>query len=377
MSRETIRVLLIDDDEDDAILSRELLSDATEATGRSYRVDWVDSYQAGLDAALRGGHDVVLVDYQLLPGSGLELIREARATGCETPFILLTGLGDRATDEKATEVGAFDFLSKGRTDAASLERSIRYCLRHARTLRTLADRTRELERSNLELEQFARAVSHDLRQPLHAIAGYAELLKVRCESNLDARAREMMGKILTGVERMNKMIEDLLGLAKIDPDGESVVDVDSAALVAGVLEDLQTQIEAVDADIATESMPVVHGRAAHLEQLFRNLLGNAIKFVDEAPARVTVRCVEEEDSWHFTVCDNGIGIPDDLREAIFEPFHRGRPANHHEGTGVGLALCNKIVQQHGGRIWVEPAPAKGSCFHFTLERSRESGHPGS
>ena len=152
----------------------------------------------------------------------------------------------------------------------------------------------------------------------------------------------------------------------IDPQRESVVDVDCGTLVSQVLEDLQPRIQSVGADISWEALPAVQGRPAHLEQLFRNQLGNAIKFVGEGPPRVDVRCAAEGDGWHFEVCDNGIGVPDDQREAIFQPFHRGGVSKEYEGTGVGLALCNKIVQQHGGALWVEPTDAGGSCFHFTL-----------
>lgn len=371
MSNKTIRVLLIDDDEDDAFLSRELLADATQVTGRRYRTDWVDTFQAGLDAALRGEHDVVLVDYQLLPGSGLDLIRRAREAGCEIPFILLTGLSGREIDEQATEVGAADFLAKGSTDAELLERSIRYCIRHAATLSRLAEKTRELERSNLELEQFARAVSHDLRQPLHAISGYAELLAARCDRSMDADAHQMLNRILVAIDRMNQMIEDLLSLARIDATGEGADEVDGSVLLAEVLEELQPRIDEVGAEISYPPLPVVEGRAAHLRQLLRNLLSNALKFVGDDVPRISVLCEGEGDYWHLQVCDNGIGVSEDQREAIFTPFHRGHPEGGYDGTGVGLALCIKIVHQHGGRIWVAPAPDGGSCFHFTLERAQD------
>lgn len=371
MSDETIRVLIIDDDEEDAFLCRELLGDASLATGRRYHTDWVDTFQAGLEAALREEHDVVLVDYQLLPGSGLDLIRRAREEGCETPFILLTGLGGREIDEQATEVGAADFLAKGSTDAELLERSVRYCLRHSATLARLAAKTREFERSNLELEQFARAVSHDLRQPLHAISGYAELLAARCDQALDADARQMMDRILAATERMNQMIEELLGLARIDSAGESVEQVDCAVLLSEVLEELRPQIEDAGAEISCQPLPVVEGRAPHLRQLLRNLLANALKFVGDDVPRISVLSDREGDSWHLQVCDNGIGVPEGQRGAIFATFHRGHPERGYEGTGVGLALCAKVVQQHGGRIWVEPASGGGSCFHFTLKCVQE------
>ncbi len=366
MATDPIRILLIDDDEDDAFITREHLQDATDASGQRYALDWEDRYTTGLAAALRKEHDLVLVDYQLQPGSGHALIREARAAGCTVPFILLTGVSDERVDREAMEAGASDFLTKGKTDAALLERSIRYSLRHAEALTALTLQAQELERSNLELEQFARAVSHDLRQPLHVIAGYAEILTLRYKGALDDKARGMMGKIVDGVERMNDMIEDLLALARIDADGESIEDVDCAALWAKVTADLQPRISETGAEVEARALPMVRGRAAHLEQLFRNLLGNALKFTGQLPPQVDIHCTTTPEHWHFVVTDNGIGVPEDQRSTIFEPFERGHSAGRYEGTGVGLALCAKIVQQHGGSIWVEPGADHGSSFHFRI-----------
>lgn len=366
MTTDPIRVLLIDDDEGDAFITRELLEDATKASGQRYELEWKDRYDQGLEAVLRKEHDLVLVDYQLQPGSGPDLIAEARDKGCTTPFILLTGLSDDTADHRAMDAGASDFLTKGKTDAALLERSIRYSLRHAETLAALTSKAKELERSNLELEQFARAVSHDLRQPLHVIAGYAELLAMRYQSALDDKARDMMGKIVTGVERMNDMIEDLLALARIDAAGERIEDVDCRAVWAKVVADLQPRIRSTGAEVEAPTLPVVRGRAAHLEQLLRNLLGNALKFVDEPTPRIGIHCTDGADHWHFVVTDNGIGVPESQRATIFEPFERGHADRGYEGTGVGLALCAKIVQQHGGTIWVEPAEGGGSAFHFCI-----------
>jgi signal transduction histidine kinase len=374
MTDDIVRVLLIDDDEGDAFLTRELFGDATEATGRRYRVDWVDSYEEGLEAAARCLHDIALVDFRLQPGSGLDLIREARAAGCRAPFILMTGMGGQEIDEQATEVGAADYLSKNHTDAALLERTVRYALRHAATLEALAERTGELQRSNAELEQFARAVSHDLRQPLHAIAGYTELLAIRY-AKTDPDSRQMLERIVAGVDRMNQLIEDLLELSRIGAGRDSVTDVDCQQLLDALVEELQPRIEETGARIESDPLPVVHGRSPHLEQLLRNLLGNALKFVGDQPPRIRVRCAQDSDGWQLSVSDSGIGVPAEQRERIFEPFARGVHTREYEGTGVGLALCAKIVEQHGGRIWVEESSTGGACFRFTLPGQDDDHRP--
>ncbi len=366
MSNEPISILLIDDDEDDAFLTRELLEDAELASGQRYSLEWKDRYTTGLRAALEQRHDLVLVDYNLQPGRGGDLIAEAREAGVRTPFVLLTGLADADIDREAMAAGAADFLVKGSTDATLLERSIRYALRHAATLEALAQRTQQLERSNQELEQFARAVSHDLRQPLHVIAGYAELLSLRYQDRLDPKAQHIMERIVNGVERMNAMIEDLLHLARIDAQADEIEDVDLDAVIRRVVEDFEPSIAASAARIEHPELPVVRGRKVHLEQLFRNLLGNALKFTGDDPPRIVISFSGDRDCWHFVVSDNGVGVPESERLSIFEPFQRGTAATTAPGTGVGLALCAKIAQQHEGRIWVEPAKPRGSCFNVTL-----------
>lgn len=368
MDAPPITVLLIDDDEGDALLTRAQLGSAAVATGIPYVVQWERTFEDGLLAALKGRHDAALVDYHLRPGSGLDLIRAARAAGVVTPFILLTGSDDPSTDRAAMEAGASDFLSKASVDAPLLERSIRYALQHARALRALASKTRELERSNAELEQFARAVSHDLRQPLHVIASYAELVASRYEGQLDEKALRMISRILAGVDRMNAMIEDLLSLARLDPRGEGVSDVACDEALRAVLAEFQPRVEATNASIEAGPLPVVRGRSGQIRQLLRNLVGNSLKFVSDEAPRIHISCAAESEVWHFVVEDNGIGVPAEHREAIFEPFRRGPDRDRYPGTGVGLALCAKIARQHGGAIWVEPGASRGARFHFTIAR---------
>jgi signal transduction histidine kinase len=375
MADHECHILLIDDDESDALITSAWLEQASELAGTSYRVHWVDSFEAGLAAVLGQAWDLALVDYQLCPGKGVDLIAQACQQGCTVPFILLTGLDDRDVDRQALEAGAFDFLCKGSSDAQQLDRALRYSLRQAHTLDQLQRKSdeleranRELQRSNMELELFARAVSHDLRQPLHTIAGYTELLTMRYQQHMDEQARSMMDKILSGVERMNHMIEDLLGLARLDSFGEHLETVELDAVLLSVLEELEPTIERSGARIEHGDLPTLPGRPGHLRQLLRNLLGNALKFVGEQTPHVVIRCEAQGEHWLFELCDNGLGVPEPMRESIFEPFCRGQHLEHYPGTGIGLALCRKIVQQHGGTIWVQPAEPTGSCFRFTLRR---------
>jgi signal transduction histidine kinase len=363
-----IRVLIIDDDPSDALITQTWLEEAQEAGAGPFEVAWVDSFAAGLEAALGAQHDVALVDHELNPGTGIELIRRAVQEGVRTPMILLTGVEARAVDNQALEAGAADFLSKGLADPPSLERSIRYALAHAQALSALARKSRELERSNQELELFARAVSHDLRQPLHVISGYIELLCLRYQESFDDDARNMMGKIVVGVERMNGMIEDLLVLARIDAAVNGVELIDLQALVQEIVEEYEETVQAKAALIRFARLPSLQGRSGHLRQLFRNLLGNALKFTGPEAPVIEVEAQAQGELWHFVVRDNGMGVPEQERERIFEPFVRGSSSERIKGTGIGLALCRKIVQQHGGEIHVEPNEPRGTAMHFTLAR---------
>ncbi len=368
MEHDPIRVLIIDDDPSDALITQAWLEDAQEAGAGPFEVEWVDSFEAGLEAALRARHDVALVDHELNPGTGIELIQRAVRAGVRMPMILLTGVEASAVDNQALEVGAADFLSKGQADPPSLERTIRYALAHARALADLACKSQELERSNHELELFARAVSHDLRQPLHVISGYVELLCMRYEKSFDDDARSMMGKIMVGVERMNGMIEDLLVLARIEAALKGMESVDLRALVQEIVEEHEETIQAKQAVVHLGELPSLQGRSGHLRQLFRNLLGNALKFSGQQPPVVEIEARAEGTLWHFVVRDNGIGIPEQERESIFEPFVRGAASQQIKGTGIGLALCRKIVQQHGGEIHAEPNEPHGTLMRFTLAR---------
>ncbi len=371
MDRERTSVLLIDDDPSDAIITMANIEQAGQDGGGTFEVEWIDSYEAGLEAALRGEHDVALVDHELHPGKGVDLIRAVVAAGCTMPMILLTGVEAREVDRMALEAGAYDFLSKGTVDAALIERSVRYSLARAATLAALAEKTEALQRSNAELEMFARAVSHDLRQPLHVIAGYTELLTMRLENCSDSGAQDMMKKILDGVERMNTMIEDLLLLARIDAQSDRARPVDCGELVSSALAEFEEVIAERGATVRVGELPSTLGRSAHLQQLFRNLLGNALKFSgDEAPI-ISIDCQAEGDRWHFVVRDNGIGVPEAEREEVFEPFARGAGGRKVKGTGIGLALCRKIVQQHGGRIRIEANEPRGTAVHFTLSAWKE------
>lgn len=227
----------------------------------------------------------------------------------------------------------------------------------------------ELERSNAELAQFAYLASHDLKEPLRMVASYVQLLARRYQGRLDAQADEFIRYALDATERMRALIDDLLDYCRIDAAPRPFTDVDLAVVVERVRSTLEPAIAAAGATVRVGPLPVVRGDHVQLEQVFQNLLSNALKFV--APGRapvveVAARRAEGGREWVVSVADNGIGVESRFAERIFGMFQRLHPRDAYPGTGIGLAICKRVVERHGGQIWVEPNPGGGSIFSFTV-----------
>jgi signal transduction histidine kinase len=228
----------------------------------------------------------------------------------------------------------------------------------------VAERTRELERSNEELERFGSVVSHDLQAPLATVSMYAQLLERRHGDQLGADKKIVDG-ICAATGHARELIRDLLEYSKSGRGELKRETVDSSRLVSEVLDLLAAPIEEASAVVRVGELPVLNGDPGNLRQVFQNLIGNAIKFTEDRPeVRVTADRVDGD--WVFAVSDNGIGMDPKEARGIFEPFHRLHGEGKYAGTGIGLAVCERIVEHHGGRIWAESEPGHGSTFHFTL-----------
>jgi light-regulated signal transduction histidine kinase (bacteriophytochrome) len=234
----------------------------------------------------------------------------------------------------------------------------------------LEQHTADLRRSNDELEQFAYVASHDLQEPLRKVASFCQLLQRRYGGQLDERADEYIEFAVDGAKRMQQLINDLLAFSRVGRTSEGMTTVDTAAAARQALQALARARQQARAKVDIGDLPTVTGDQTLLTQLFQNLIGNAIKFraPDRAP-RVELRAVREDEFWHFTCTDNGIGIDAEYAERVFVIFQRLHPKDSYTGTGIGLSLCKKIVEYHGGRIWLDtdrPADAVGSVIHWTL-----------
>ena len=232
----------------------------------------------------------------------------------------------------------------------------------------LARRSQALARSNAELEQFAYVVSHDLQQPLGMISSYLELLNTSVDDSLNDDSREYLDRVVRGADRMQEMVDAVLGYARVDTRGSDFSAVDLTAILDMVVDELGEAIEAVNATITHDDLPTVVADGAQIHQLLHNLLTNAIKFVGARPSRIHLSAVQDNSEWKVSVRDNGIGMESDTAERIFVMFQRLHTQDEYPGTGIGLAICKRIVERHGGRIWVESQPHRGSTFVFTLPK---------
>ncbi len=242
-----------------------------------------------------------------------------------------------------------------------------------RTEVVLARRSQELARSNAELEQLAYIASHDLQEPLRMVASYLQLVENRYSDRLDADGHEFIGYAVDGARRMQALIDDLLTYSRIGTKGKSMQAVDCAKVVWSAMQTLQFAISETGARITWSTLPTVIGDETQLTQLFQNLLGNAIKFRRCSPPEIDIRADFEDGMWRISVRDNGIGIDAEYRDRIFEMFQRLHGTKSYPGNGIGLTICRKIVERHGGRIWFDSTPGEGSTFIFTL--SQNPGDP--
>jgi signal transduction histidine kinase len=227
-------------------------------------------------------------------------------------------------------------------------------------------RERELKASNERLEQFAYAASHDLQEPLRMVSSYLSLLEHRYGDDLEPEAWEFVDYAVDGADRMREMIDGLLAYSRVQTRGDPFEPVDLEDVLADVREEMLVRIEESGAEITAESLPTVAGDRRQLQQVFGNLVENAVEYSGDDPPRVRVAAERSGNRWVVSVEDEGIGIDPDDQDRVFEVFQRLHSREDHEGPGIGLALCERIVERHGGDIWVESEPGEGATFTFTL-----------
>ena len=424
----TINILIVDDEPSNLLALEAVLGDL------GYNLVKARSGEEALRCLIRLDFAVILLDV-LMPGmSGFEtatLIRQ-RGRSRYTPIIFLTAVGKTEAEMfEGYAVGAIDYLFKPfhpevlrskvsalvdlylKTQqvhslnveisrrAAELE-SVNLMLRNENETRKRAEedlrrseeelkefnasleaqvldrtaaveeRSRQLLRSNEELQQFAYVASHDLQEPLRTIISYLQLLEMRHKDQFNAESREFMDFVVKASKHMRDLILGLLEYSRVSSQRKSFQRVDCGSVVGMVLDNLKTSVAEKSAVVECETLPEVYGDPLLLELLFQNLIGNALKFCGNRPPQVRVGAERKEGEWLFWVKDNGIGIDAQYFERIFVIFQRLHSREDYPGTGLGLAVCKKTVERHGGRIWCESELNKGSSFYFTIPVLQEA-----
>ena len=234
----------------------------------------------------------------------------------------------------------------------------------------LRETAEELARSNIDLQQFAYVASHDLQEPLRAVAGCVQILQKRYQGQLDTRADDLIRHAVDGVSRMQTLINDLLAYSRVGTRGKDFEPTNCNNVLKVALANLSAAIAEAGAVITHDDLPTAQADCAQLTQVFQNLVSNAIKFRSQERPEIHVGVQRQTGEWLFSVRDNGIGIQPDYFERIFIIFQRLHTRDEYPGTGIGLAICKKIVERHAGRMWVESAPGKGSTFFFSIPTGR-------
>ena len=243
---------------------------------------------------------------------------------------------------------------------------IRNITRRKRAEADLGRKAEELERSNAELEQFAYVASHDLQEPLRMITSFTQLLAKRYKGKLDSEADEFIGYAVDGANRMQALIRDLLEFSRVGTRGAEFEQVNCELALENAVQNLKAAIDESGAAVTHDPLPTVTADRAQLLRVFQNLIGNAIKFRGKAQPEIHVSVDRQGKEWVFSAQDNGIGIDPEYKERIFAVFQRLHSSSDYQGTGIGLSICRKIVERHGGRIWIESELGKGSTFYFSI-----------
>jgi signal transduction histidine kinase len=362
-----LRALLVEDNQLDA----ELVLRALRKNDFDVSAVIVQDEAAFAKALVAHSPEIVLADYNLPGWKGMEALNVLRRQSLDIPMIVVSGaLGD-VTAVECIKQGATDYVLKD--GLARLPEVVRRALREKqeRALRQkaekdLARKVDELARSNADLEQFAYVASHDLQEPLRMVAAYTQLLGERYRGKLDENADKFIGYASEGALRMQVLIQDLLAFSRVGRKEGASANIDCNAVMEEVRKTLAAAVQESGAVITCAGLPSVWADRTQMAQLFQNLMGNAIKFRGKEAPVISVKAEKKDQEWLFSVTDNGIGIAPEYAENVFVVFQRLHARTEYPGNGIGLAICKKIVERYGGKIWVESQAGSGAAFKFTI-----------
>lgn len=388
MSQDPIRILLVEDDEDDAFLLQRAL---TKTAPGQFQITRVGTLDAARRALVTQPFHVVLSDLSLPDSRGLDTFERIQEADPEVAVVVLTGNDDERLAVRALNEGAQDYLIKGKADGQSVVRSMRYAIERNRSRRLEQDNTAlaneirarklaqeqlervaaQLEASNRELQQFASVASHDLQEPLRKIVVFGDRLRAKFGDQLGEQGNDYIERMMNAAGRMRTLIDDLLEFSRVVTRARPFVAVDLGEVIREVLGDLEVLIESKGAVVDVGDLPTIQADPTQMRQVFQNLIANAMKFQGEgAVPHVAIRADEDTSrstaGWRISVRDNGIGFEQQHAERIFAPFQRLHGRSEFGGSGIGLAIVRRIVERHGGTISAESSPGQGACFFLSL-----------
>jgi signal transduction histidine kinase len=355
-----LRVLLVEDELADA----ELILRALRAAGFEATEDIAQTAEAFTQLVRKNSYDVVLADYKLPNWNGMESVELLRGEGLDVPVILVSGALGELTAVECIKQGAADYVLKDQL--ARLPGSVRRAVREKQLRQENRQGHEDLARSNRDLEQFAYVASHDLQEPLRMVATYTQLLAERYRGKLDADADKYIHYAVDGALRMQKLVQDLLTFSRVGRQALAMQSTDCNVVLETALTNLEAAMQESHAVVEHAQLPTVMADSSQLVQVLQNLIGNAIKFRGTKPPLIRVSAEAQGKEWVLSVADNGIGIAADHMEEVFVIFRRLHTRSEYPGNGIGLSICKKIIEQHGGRIWIESEAGHGSTFRFTL-----------
>jgi signal transduction histidine kinase len=405
-AKSLFHILYLEDDRNDVEIVRAKLQDERLACG----IVPVETEADFITALNDDRFDVILADYKLPSFDGLAALSIAREMAPDVPFIFVSGSMGEELAIDSLKRGATDYVLKQRLSRLGpairralkeaeehlerrkaeeevkkyqehleemvKERTVQLRMTNERLQQEIADRKEaeeelkkisdELTRSNADLQHFAYAVSHDLQEPLRVIEGFIKLLEKRYQNKLDVKAKEFIGYTIEGVQRMRALIKDLLEYSRVGTSGIDIKPTDFSEAVDRAVFNLKKAVEESGAVITHDPLPTIRADIIQMGRLFQNLIGNAIKFCEKKTPDIRISAEKGEHGWTFFVRDNGIGIDPENVERIFAVFQRLHTREEYPGTGMGLAICKRIVERHGGKIWVKSEKGKGATFCFTI-----------
>ena len=364
-----LRVLFVEDDPSDI----DLLTVALRKGGFEATHEVAETAEAFVAQIQRDPYDVILADYNLPSWNGMATVEILRREGLDIPVVLVSGALGETRAVECIKQGAADYVLKDQL--LRLPEAVRRAVREKKLREEHRRSLEELARSNRDLEQFAYVASHDLQEPLRMVAAYTQLLAERYQGKLDENADKYIRYAVDGALRMQRLVQDLLAFSRVGRSGAERRQVDCNSVLAVALQNLQAAIEESGASVEAGQLPWLVADGTQLIQLFQNLVANAIKFRGAEPPLIRINAERSGREWRFSFADSGIGIAPEHAELVFVIFKRLHTRSEYPGNGIGLSICKKIVEQLGGRIWVESVPGRGCTFFFTLPgKDPETGH---